>query len=49
MEGQAEPKGWRGSGLPLIATALSAARSCSGPATRASGTGKGLWAQIAEI
>ena len=41
VEGQAEPKGWSGSGLPLSATVLSATRSCSGPATRACAAGNG--------
>ena len=39
VEGQAEPKGWSDSGLPLSATVLRATRSCSGPATRACAAG----------
>ena len=43
VEGQAEPMGWSGSGLPLSATVLRATRSCSGPATRACAAGIGRW------
>ena len=39
VEGQAEPMGWSGSGLPLSATVLRATRSCSGPAARACAAG----------